>query len=170
VRDQGVRISSAAKTFGFTGFKIGWATASPELTRAVRLVHQATVFSTTPFLQTAIAEVLDDEAWLAAYLVELRASYQAKRDLLRGALVALGFEVPQVTGTYFIMASYERLPGGADLDDVQFARQLIATRKVAAIPPSSFYARKPARLPWLRFAFCKQDETIARAVELLRGA
>src|SRR5262249_17295835 len=82
--DRVVRISSAAKTFGFTGFKIGWATASPELAAAVRMVHQATVFSSTPFLQTAIAEVLEDEAWMAGYLAELRTSYQAKRDLLAG--------------------------------------------------------------------------------------
>jgi aspartate/methionine/tyrosine aminotransferase len=166
-RDRVVRVSSAAKTFGFTGFKVGWVTAPPALTAAVRIVHQATVFSTTPFLQTAIAEVMEDEAWLAAYLDELRRAYQARRDRLRAALVEVGFEVPPVRGTYFLMAGFARLAG--DLSDVGFARQLIETRGVAAIPPSVFYTRPPASLPWLRFAFCKRDETLARAAALLRG-
>jgi aspartate/methionine/tyrosine aminotransferase len=165
MRDRVVRVSSAAKTFGFTGFKIGWATAAPALTRAVRMVHQATVFSTTPFLQTAIAEVLEDEPWMAAYLSELRTSYQAKRDLLQRALVDVGFEVPPVRGTYFLMARYDRL---STEPDAVFARELVETRGVASIPPSVFYER-PTRLPWLRFAFCKRDETLARAAAQLRA-
>jgi len=165
VRDRVVRISSAAKTFGFTGFKVGWATAAAPLTAAVRLVHQATVFSTTPFLQTAIAEVLEDPAWLHGYLAELRTSYQAKRDRLRAALLGLGFDVPLVRGTYFLMAGFDALE--PTLSDVAFARRLIETRRVAAIPPSVFYARPTGRLPWLRFAFCKRDETLARAAHQL---
>ncbi len=165
VRDQVVRISSAAKTFGFTGLKVGWATASRALSAAVRLVHQATVFSTTPFLQTAIAEVLEDEAWLARYLDELRATYRAKRDLLTRALTGAGFDVPVVRGTYFVMASFERLAPG--LTDVEMTRRLVEERGVAAIPPSVFYARPPGALPWLRFAFCKRDETLALAAQRL---
>jgi methionine aminotransferase len=164
-RDRVVRVSSAAKTFGFTGFKVGWVTAPPALTAAVRLVHQATVFSTPPFLQTAIAEVLEDQPWLTGYLAELRGVYQAKRDLLRGALEHAGFDVPQVRGTYFLMASFARL--AADRTDVAYARELIETRGVAAIPPSAFYIRPPAPLPWLRFAFCKRDETLRRAAAQL---
>lgn len=168
VRDQVVRISSAAKTFGFTGLKVGWATASRALSTAVRLVHQATVFSTTPFLQTAIAEVLEDEAWLARYLDELRTTYRAKRDLLTRALTGAGFDVPAVRGTYFVMASFARLAPG--LTDVEMTRRLVEERGVAAIPPSVFYARPPGALPWLRFAFCKQDETLALAAQRLVGA
>jgi N-succinyldiaminopimelate aminotransferase len=161
-----VRVSSAAKTFGFTGFKIGWVTAPADLTVAVRLSHQSTVFSNVPFLQTAIAEVLDDEAWLAGYLAELRRTYQAKRDFLRQALIDAGFAVPAVKGTYFLMAGFAGLSSDGD---VGFARHLIDSRRVAAIPPSVFYERPPERLAWLRFAFCKQDETLARAAALLRG-
>lgn len=166
MRDRVIRVSSAAKTFGFTGFKIGWATASAELTAALRLVHQATVFSTSPILQGAVADALDDEPWLAGYLAETRATYQAKRDLLRGTLEAAGFTVPTVRGTYFLMARYAADP---DPGDVAYARGLVDRCGVAAIPPSVFYATPPARLPWLRFAFCKRDETLTRAAALLRG-
>ncbi|KAB2895664.1 MAG: aminotransferase class I/II-fold pyridoxal phosphate-dependent enzyme [Kofleriaceae bacterium] len=168
VRDQVVRVSSAAKTFGFTGLKVGWATASPELSRAVRLVHQATVFSTTPFLQTAIAQVLEDDAWMARYTADLRTTYQAKRDLLTRALTGAGFDVPTVRGTYFVMASFARLAPG--LTDVEMTRRLVEEKGVAAIPPSVFHARPPGPLPWLRFAFCKRDDTLALAAQRLGGA
>jgi aspartate/methionine/tyrosine aminotransferase len=168
VRDQVVRISSAAKSFGFTGLKVGWATASRELSSAVRLVHQATVFSTNPFLQTAIAQVLEDDAWMERYLAELRTTYQAKRDLLIAALTAAGFDVPAVRGTYFVMASFARL--APELTDLEMTRRLVEEKGVAAIPPSVFYARPPGPLPWLRFAFCKKDETLALAAQRLVGA
>ena len=35
-----VTISSAAKTFSFTGWKVGWVTGSPEIVTAVRTVKQ----------------------------------------------------------------------------------------------------------------------------------
>jgi aspartate/methionine/tyrosine aminotransferase len=168
VRDHVVRISSAAKTFGFTGLKIGWATASRELTAAVRLVHQATVFSTTPFLQTAIAEVLEDERWMDGYLAELATTYLAKRDFLRRALTDAGFDVPAVRGTYFVMASFARL--APTLTDIEMTRRLVEDKGVAAIPPSVFYARPAGPLPWLRFAFCKKDETLALAAQRLTSA
>ena len=74
--------------------------------------------------------------------------------------------VPQVVGTYFLMAGYADLFG--DRSDVEVAGELIESRGVAAIPPSVFYLRPPGPLPWLRFAFCKRDETLQRAAELLR--
>jgi aspartate/methionine/tyrosine aminotransferase len=165
VRDQVVRISSAAKTFGFTGLKIGWATASRELTAAVRLVHQATVFSTSPFLQTAIAQVLEDDAWMERYLDELRTTYKGKRDFLTRALTQAGFDVPAVRGTYFVMASFARL--APELTDLEMTRRLVEEKGVAAIPPSVFYTQPPGPLPWLRFAFCKRDETLALAAQRL---
>jgi aspartate/methionine/tyrosine aminotransferase len=162
-----VRISSAAKTFGFTGLKVGWATAPAELTAALRLVHQAMVFCTTPLLQTALAEVLEDEAWLAGYLDSLRRDYQGKRDLLAAALAGAGLDVAATAGTYFLMASFAASDPVAT--DVAYARRLVEERGVAAFPPSVFYATPPARLPWLRFAFCKRDETLRLAAERLRG-
>jgi aspartate/methionine/tyrosine aminotransferase len=168
MRDHVVRISSAAKTFGFTGLKVGWATASRELTAAVRLVHQATVFSTNPFLQTAIAQVLEDDAWMTQYLADLRATYKDKRDFLTHALRGAGFDVPAVLGTYFVMASFARL--APELTDIEMTRRLVEEKGVAAIPPSVFYANPPGPLPWLRFAFCKKDETLALAAQRLTGA
>lgn len=165
VRDRIVRISSAAKTFGFTGFKIGWVCAARPLSDAVRLVHQGIVFCTNPHLQLALADAISDVAWLDTYLGETRAAYSAKHDFLAGTLERAGYRVQRAQGSYFLMANYETLAG--DVSDVLYARQLIDTRHVAALPTSVFYSQAPKSLPWLRFAFCKADATLQEAADYL---
>lgn len=164
-RSHIVRISSASKTFGFTGFKVGWIAAPPHLTQGIRLVHQGVVFSTNAHVQLGIAEVLSDKAWLSQYLKELKSEYLEKRNFLTNSLERAGFTVSPCQGAYFLMANYEKLGGG--IQDVAFAKQLIESRSVAAIPPSVFYVAPPKNLPWLRFAFCKKKETLEKASQLL---
>ncbi|MBM3382567.1 MAG: aminotransferase class I/II-fold pyridoxal phosphate-dependent enzyme [Betaproteobacteria bacterium] len=169
MRDYVVRISSCAKTFGFTGFKVGWVTASAELTRAVRLVHQAVVFCTNPATQRGLATMMSDFSWTKAYLSSLPEVYASKQEFLAENLVRAGFAVQRAQGSYFLMASYESHVQGGAMRDVDFAKLLIQEARVAAIPPSVFYygSEAPKRLNWLRFAFCKTDLTLEKAAERL---
>lgn len=165
LRNRVIRISSAAKTFGFTGFKVGWILAAPELTRTVRLVHQAVVFCTNAHVQLGLAHVMQDTSWLKTYLASLKTEYAAKQAQLKSTLERAGFTVQAAQGSYFLMANFEALAG--DVSDVVYAKSLIETHSIAAIPPSVFYVKAPKSLPWLRFAFCKKEETLRRAAELL---
>jgi len=169
MRDYVVRISSCAKTFGFTGFKVGWVTASAELTRAVRLVHQAVVFCTNPATQRGLATMMSDFSWTKAPLSSLPEVYASKQEFLAENLVRAGFAVQRAQGSYFLMASYESHVQGGAMRDVDFAKLLIQEARVAAIPPSVFYygSEAPKRLNWLRFAFCKTDLTLEKAAERL---
>lgn len=171
MRDYVVRISSCAKTFGFTGFKVGWVTASAELTRAIRLVHQAVVFCTNPATQRGLASMMSDFSWTKAYLSSLPEVYARKQEFLEENLVRAGFTVQRAQGSYFLMACYDAHVQGGIMRDVDFARLLIQEARVAAIPPSVFYygSEPPKRLNWLRFAFCKTDFTLETAAERLLG-
>ena len=167
--ERTLTVSSHGKTFSFTGWKIGWVLAAPELTAAVRRVHQFVTFATASPLQAAAAAALalDD-----AYYRGLAATYQARRDYLAGALAEAGLRVSVPQGTYFIMTDFsglEAAPPGARADDNAFCRWLTTEVRVAAIPPSAFYseAHKPLARHWARFAFCKRPETLERAVERL---
>ncbi|KAB8030752.1 aminotransferase class I/II-fold pyridoxal phosphate-dependent enzyme [Fluviispira multicolorata] len=160
-----VRISSAAKTFGFTGLKTGWICAPANLTDAIRIVHQATVFCTSPFTQLGLAEVMSDKNWLESYLNEQKKSYAAKRNYLKSVLERAGYQLSKCEGTFFITANFEGLAG--DMSDVLYARQLVETHRVATIPVSVFYKHPPKSLPWIRFAFCKKDETLHTVADLL---
>jgi aminotransferase len=56
---------------------------------------------------------------------------------------------------------------GAD-DDVAFARHLVRDIGVAAVPGSSFFHDKGLGRPYVRFCFCKRDETLDEAIKRLR--
>lgn len=156
-----VTISSAGKTFSMTGWKVGWAIASPELSQAIFRMHQFTVYSGAAPLQEAMATALQAAP---DYYAELVTMYQSNRDFLTGALQAAGLRpiVPQ--GTYFIMADISHLDFP---DDVTFCRYLAADIGVAAIPASAFYHGVTGSAGLVRFAFCKARPTLERAAERL---
>ncbi|CUM40142.1 pyridoxal phosphate-dependent aminotransferase [Streptomyces gardneri] len=162
MRERTVTIGSAGKTFSFTGWKVGWITASPELTAAVRSAKQfLTYVSSGPF-QYAIAEAL---RLPAAYFDGLRADLRTKRDLLSEGLAQAGFEVYRPAGTYFVTTDIR--PLGAD-DGFAFCRSLPERAGVVAIPNAVFYDHREAGAPFVRFAFCKKTEVLEEAVDRLK--
>ncbi|MGU3652354.1 pyridoxal phosphate-dependent aminotransferase [Mycolicibacterium sp. A43C] len=171
MRGRTVTISSAAKMFNATGWKIGWACAAPELIAGVRAAKQyLTYVGGAPF-QPAVAYALDHEdEWVAG----LRADLQAKRDRLGQALADLGFEVHDSAGTYFLCADPRPL---GYTDSTAFCAELPHRAGVAAIPMSAFTRADPDNPAdgWnhlVRFAFCKRDDTMAEAIrrlQVLRG-
>lgn len=159
--ERTITLSSLGKTFSMTGWKIGWAIAPPELSRAVRAAHQFLTYAVaTPFQHAAAAAIRDGAESIAA-LVD---HYLAARDLLCGALADLGFGVHRPAGTYFIMADHSAF---GFPDDAAFCRHLTADIGVAAIPPSSFYQRPELGRALVRFAFCKKMETLHAAIARL---
>ncbi|TXS12391.1 putative succinyldiaminopimelate transaminase DapC [Streptomyces sp. adm13(2018)] len=162
MRERTVTIGSAGKTFSFTGWKVGWITASPELTAAVRSAKQfLTYVSSGPF-QYAIAEAL---RLPTAYFDTLRADLQRKRDLLGDGLRAAGFEVYRPRGTYFITTDITPL---GEKDAHAFCRALPERCGVVAIPNSVFYDDPDAGRSQVRFAFCKKDDVLIEAGSRLR--
>ncbi|UZJ30643.1 pyridoxal phosphate-dependent aminotransferase [Streptomyces endophytica] len=168
MRDRTVTISSAGKTFSFTGWKVGWVTAAPELITAVRSAKQfLTYVSAGPF-QYAVAEALalpDD------YYTGLRDDLRAKRDVLAAGLADAGFRVFRPAGTYFITTDIR--PLGAELsqdgDGFAFCRALPERAGVVAIPNAVFYDHKDQGTPFVRFAFCKSIEVLQEAAGRLKA-
>ncbi len=159
--DRTVTLSSLGKSFSLTGWKVGWAVGPEHLTAGVRSAHQFLTFTTASPLQHGAAAALRAPA---AYYDELVAAYRARRDLLAGGLSDLGFEVFTPAGTYFMLADHT--PFGFT-DDVAFVRHLIETTGVAAIPPSAFYHHGDDGASLVRFAFCKDEATLAAAIDRL---
>ncbi|MFN7133397.1 MAG: aminotransferase class I/II-fold pyridoxal phosphate-dependent enzyme, partial [Myxococcales bacterium] len=129
-----VTVSSAGKSFSFTGWKIGWIVAPPELRRAVQSAHQFITFASAAPLQAAVAHAL---RMPDGYFARLQADYTRKRDRLVAALAESGLRPFVPDGTYFAMADLS--PLGFD-DDFAFCRFLTTEVGVAAIPPSAFYS------------------------------
>jgi N-succinyldiaminopimelate aminotransferase len=161
MRERTVTISSAGKTFSFTGWKIGWVEATAELVTAVKTTKQfMTYVSGGPF-QYAVAEAL---ALPDEYYTALREDLKARRDLFVPGLAALGFEVYPPQGTYFVTAD---IAGLDDRDGVEFCRTLPERAGVVAIPSAVFYDDKAAARTLVRFAFCKRPEVLTEALARL---
>lgn len=161
MRDLTVTLNSLGKTFSLTGWKIGWAIASPHLSAAVRACHQFVTFSSATPLQHGAAAVIADPTPFAS---EVRRLFARNRDHLAAALTRRGLRVYPSYSTYFLMADHTPLGYG---DDRAFVTHLIEHVGVAAIPPSTFYFNKEHGRPLVRFAFCKQAPTIDAAIERL---
>ncbi len=162
MRERTVSIGSAGKTFSFTGWKVGWVTAAPELVSAVRAVKQfLTYVSSGPF-QYAVAEAL---ALPDSYFEEFRRDMLARREILAEGLTAAGFEVFRPAGTYFITTDIRPL---GEKDGFAFCRALPERAGVVAIPNAVFYDDREAGAPFVRFAFCKREDVLSEAAERLR--
>jgi N-succinyldiaminopimelate aminotransferase len=166
MRERTVSISSAGKTFSFTGWKIGWITATPELITAVKTAKQFLTFVNGGPFQYAVAQAL---GLPDSYYAQLRDDLRAKRDLMAGGLRDIGFEVYQPDGTYFVTTDIAAL---GETDGVEFCRTLPDRVGVVAIPSAVFYDDKEAGRTQVRFAFCKQkgvlQEALTRLAKLTR--
>ncbi|HEX2175142.1 MAG TPA: pyridoxal phosphate-dependent aminotransferase [Nocardioidaceae bacterium] len=162
MRERTVTISSGGKTFSFTGWKIGWVCAPPDLVMSVNTAKQFLSYTSGAPLQPAIAHALSlgDN-----YFDLLRTSLQMKRDRLCSGLADVGLEVYLPQGTYFVTTDIR--PLGFD-DGVEFCRSLPQRCGVVAIPHEVFYDDKEAGRPLVRWAFCKRDEVLEEAIARLR--
>jgi N-succinyldiaminopimelate aminotransferase len=164
MRERTVSISSAGKTFSFTGWKIGWVTGTPELVTAVRTAKQfLTYVSGGPF-QYAIAVGL---ALPDTFYADLANGLRRRRDLLADGLSAAGFDVFAPQGTYFITTDIARL---SEAGGLEFCRRLPHECGVVAVPNEVFYDNAEAGRSQVRFAFCKREEVLTEAASRLRRA
>ena len=158
MKDRTITISSTGKTFGLTGWKIGYTVANSKLTEAIRRIHQWTTFAVNTPGQHAMAAAFDK---LDDYLPELRSLYLSKRNLMLEALKNTKFTAIKPSGSYFMFAE---IPDLYSHSDMECAMELVSRCKVATIPPSVFYGNSDEGKKLLRLCFAKQDSTIVDGI------
>ncbi len=162
MQERTVTIGGMSKTYGVTGWRVGTMIAPANLTHAFRQVHDYVSIGAAAPLQAAGAVAY---RLPRPYYDTLTAGYQARRDKFCAALIAVGFELEPPQGAYYVMAGINAF--GAT-DDVEFARYLVREVGVATVPGSSFFRDKELGRDYIRFCFCKKDETLDAAIERLR--
>ena len=162
MRDRTIQISSAGKTFSFTGWKIGWVCAQPALLDTVRTAKQFLTYVNGAPFQHAIAEALNlSDHYFDNFLEDMR----VKRDCLSQGLEKAGLTTFTPQGTYFVTADIEKLGYG---DGKQFCLDLPVQCGVVAVPNVVFYDNKDLGSTLIRFAFCKKLDVLEEAVERLQ--
>ncbi len=162
--DRTLSLSSAGKTFSFTGWKVGWATGPDHLVRAVEAAKQWLTFSSGAPLQPAVAHALDHEA---GFYTGLAKELQAKRDGLCEGLRRLDLDVFEPEGTYFVTTDVSRY--GYE-DGLAFCHALPDRAGVVAIPSQAFYDDAEEGRHQVRWAFCKEQEVLDEGVRRLLSA
>ena len=158
MHDRTVTISGLSKTYSVTGWRVGYAIAAPDITRAIRKVHDfSTVCAPSP-MQRAGVEALQLPQ---SYYDRLLRSYARKRDFVVRSLKEIGFDPVNPEGAYYVLADFGEL---SHLDGADFARWLVREAKVATVPGSSFYAHPRLGRKKVRFNFSKKDETLREAM------
>jgi aminotransferase len=159
--DRTITINSVSKTFSVTGWRVGWTIAPPDITGAIRKVHDfLTVGAPAPLQQAAAAAL----GLPSSYYATLASTYRARRDRLMRILQDAGFVCYNPRGAYYIMTD---IGAFGFPDDVAFARHLVTEIGVASVPGSSFYRDPASGRTQVRFCFCKKDETIDAAEQRL---
>ncbi|MGK5642717.1 aminotransferase class I/II-fold pyridoxal phosphate-dependent enzyme, partial [Streptomyces sp. URMC 126] len=164
MRERTLIVSSAGKTFGVTGWKVGWVCGPAPLVAAVAGVKQFLTYTSGAPFQDALARALGGvEEWAA----ELRRTLGRHRDLLSEGLMRAGLRPYRADAGYFVQAD---IRAWGHEDGVRFCRELPLRAGVVAIPTSAFFVRPGAPSHLVRFSFCKREEAVRDAVERLERA
>ncbi|CAA9315913.1 MAG: Aspartate aminotransferase [uncultured Nocardioidaceae bacterium] len=160
--ERTLTISSAGKTFSFTGWKVGWAVGPAPLVQAVTKAKQFLTYTSGAPLQPAVAVAL---GLPDAFYTQVADSLQARRDQLCTGLAGLGLDVRVPEGTYFATTDVRAL--GVD-DGMAFCLDLPHRAGVVAIPHSVFADDPQTGRSLVRWAFCKRPEVLDEALDRLR--
>src|SRR5580765_3075547 len=161
MRERTVVVNSLSKTYSVTGWRVGYCIAPPDITSAIRKVHDFLTVGAANPLQHAGAYAM---GLPPSYYEELQQDYQKKRDFIVPALKNAGFKCDSPDGAYYVMAD---ISGFGFKNDIELTRHLIREIGVAVVPGSSFYHEPSLGSQMVRFCFCKKDETLEAAAERL---
>jgi aspartate/methionine/tyrosine aminotransferase len=161
MQERTIIVNSLSKTYSVTGWRVGYCIAPPEITNAIRKVHDFLTVGAANPLQHAGAYAL---SLPEKYYAELQKEYQQKRDFIVPVLQDAGFGCGFPEGAYYVMTDISNF-GFAD--DVEFTKYMIREIGVAVVPGSSFYYDKSLGSQKVRFCFCKKNETLEAAAERL---
>jgi methionine aminotransferase len=160
IADRAVVISSFAKTYHTTGWKVGYCAAPAALTSEIQSIHQWVTFAVNHPAQMAYADVVRSNPECR----DVTTFYQGRRDTFRSLIQGSRFKTMACRGTFFQMLDYSAI---TDEGDADFALRLTREHGVAAIPISPFLSGGEPAGPVLRFCFAKRDATLERAAERL---
>jgi aminotransferase len=161
MRERTVTINGMSKTYSVTGWRVGYAIAPPEITDAIRKVHDfLTVGAAAPLQEAGVTAL----SLPPSYYDKLQRGYQQRRDFLLGVLEESGFRCYKPDGAYYIMTDIREF-GFAN--DIEFTKHLVRDIGVAVVPGSSFYHHPELGAQQVRFCYCKRDETLHAAAQRL---
>lgn len=122
---------SVSKSYAMTGWRIGYAVASPEVAAMISKVQEAVTSCATAVAQKAAQAALEGDQSCVA---EMRDAYRQRRDRVVPILEAAGLLVSPPQGAFYVIAD----TSGTGMNGYDLARRLILERDVAVAPGETF--------------------------------
>jgi len=184
--DRTLTISSAGKTFSVTGWQVGWIIGPSRYLRDIQVLLPFIQFCAATPMQDALVQVLKqaDQPYEGErnYYDWLKQQYTMKKEKLEAALRAANIIPMKGQGGFFLIGDTrnvkvpqeyleESTPAMKTMTrDWALCRWLAKEHGIISIPCSPFYSPENRHLAsnFVRFAFCKTDETLQEALEAFR--
>jgi len=187
--DRTVTISSAGKTFGITGWQIGWVVGPSRWLDPIQRFLPNLQFCAPTLMQRALGRVFELASLpfdgMPSYYTWLRSKYAARRQFMVDALESVGIKTVKSQGGFFLLADIgdlcgEKGPLGeswaaavrpGEVEDWTFCRALAAQLGIVALPVSPFFGPETppkVRNRFIRLCFAKTDDTLEEFATRLR--
>jgi aspartate/methionine/tyrosine aminotransferase len=155
-------VNSFSKTFGMTGWRLGWLVVPEWADDAVRVLAGNLYISAPAPAQHAALAAFTPATW--DIVEERRKEFAARRELLLDGLRGIGFDVPVLpAGAFYVYAGCGRFG-----DSVALSARLLEEAGVAVTPGGDFSLSAGDR--HLRFAYTTSMASIAEALERMARA
>jgi aspartate/methionine/tyrosine aminotransferase len=158
--DTAFVINSFSKTFGMTGWRLGWMVCPDWALRAIETLAQNAYISAPAPAQHGGLAAFTPEVW--AIVEERRQAFAARRDVLVDGLRTAGFGVPVMPqGAFYIYARCDTL----DSDSMRLAHRLLDEAGIAAVPGLDYGDHEPHS--HMRFSYTTGLDQITEGVRRL---
>lgn len=158
--DHTLTLSSASKTFFVTGWRVGWIIGPADIMPALGIKSDQTYVCAPAPLQEAIADCM---SFGEDFFQGIAIPFQRKRRQLCRALESSGFKFHAPEGAYYILAEYDKLDYGSDIEAM---KGLMESTNVGSVPGSAFFPTME-NTGTLRFCFALSDDLLNLACERL---
>lgn len=152
---------SFSKTYAMTGWRVGYALANLEWTRAMLRVQGHSTSNTTSIAQAAAAEALNGPQDSVATML---AEYTRRREWLLAALNDIpGFRCPQPEGAFYAFPDVRGCFMGTVRTSGDFTRELLEKEQTVVTDGASFGAEG-----FIRISYATSLERLAEGVQRIR--
>ena len=132
MKERTIFLHGFSKAWAMTGFRLGYACSPPELSEAMMKIHQYIMMCAPIISQKAAIEALKTQA----DTLEMRSSYEKRRNFLCAALNEMGIPCHIPKGAFYVFPYI----GDYGLSSKEFALRLLDEENVACVPGSAFGA------------------------------
>lgn len=155
VKDQVIVINGFSKAFAMTGWRLGYTLSSREISSLMLKIHQFVIMSAPTPAQHAAIEALKN-----GYpdVLEMKKSYEQRRNLLVSRLNKMGLKTNMPHGTFYVFANIK--PSRLSSDD--FCTQLLEQEKVAIVSGTAFGVHGEG---FVRISYATSLDNIKKACE-----